>query len=152
MRADPDADLPPPRGCTNLRLRRLTRRVGRDYDECMRRAVDGLTATQFSLLSAVAHLAPVRQADLAHTLSLEPSTLTRNLRPLLAQGYLRAEPGDDQREHRLTLTDAGRAKRDEARQAWLQAQRGLQARLGEQRVARLHALLDECQALLDDSQ
>ena len=43
-------------------------------------------------------------------------------------------------------TEAGRAKRAEAQREWKQAQLALNARLGEARVAALHALLDECLA------
>ena len=57
-------------------------------------------------------------------------------------------PGADQRSRLVTLTVAGRAKRQEAQRAWKQAQLAFNQRLGMAQVARLHALIDECTALL----
>jgi len=47
------------------------------------------------------------------------------------------------------ITDAGQAKREEAKQRWKTAQNELNARVGLERVAALHALIDECLVLLD---
>ena len=77
-------------------------------------------------------------------MGLEPSTLTRNLQPLVAQGWVLIGPGSDARSRQVTLTDAGRAKRIEAQRAWKAAQLAFNDKLGAARVAQLHALLDEC--------
>ncbi|MEO7244255.1 MAG: MarR family winged helix-turn-helix transcriptional regulator [Rubrivivax sp.] len=136
-----------PRGCTNLKLRQLTRRVSRDYDALIG-AASGLKTTQYSLLGHLALLGPLRPADLAARLLLEPSTLTRNLQPLIAQGWVRVDPGPDRRSRLVALTDAGRAQHAGARSAWKQAQQALTTRLGAARIGQLHALLDECLAVL----
>jgi DNA-binding MarR family transcriptional regulator len=133
-----------PQGCTSLKLRQLTRRVGRHYDQ--RVAAAGLKTTQYSLLSHVLQLGPVRPSDLAARMTLEPSTLTRNLKPLVAQGWVELVAGSDGRSRLVRITDAGRAKRSEAQRAWKQAQQALNDRLGAARVARLHALIDQCLA------
>lgn len=138
-----------PRGCTNLKLRQLSRTVTRHYDAEV--AATGLKNTQYSLLSHVLHLGPLRPSDLARRMRLEPSTLTRNLQPLLQQGWLALGPGDDARSRLVQITEAGRAKRAEGQQAWKRAQLALNARLGERRVAALHALLDDCLMALDDA-
>jgi DNA-binding MarR family transcriptional regulator len=152
VRAAPAGALsaPAPRGCTSLKLRQLTRRVSRDYDALIG-AATGLKTTQYSLLGHLAALGPVRPADLAARLLLEPSTLTRNLQPLIAQGWVRNEPGADRRSRLIVLTDAGRAQHAAARHAWKAAQAALTVRLGPDRVAALHALLDECLAVLATS-
>lgn len=140
--ARPASPAAVPRGCTHLKLRQLVRRVGRHYDAAM--AAAGIKATQYSLLSHVVQLGPIRPGELAARLQLEASTLTRNLQPLVAQGWVELRPGEDARSRLVVATDAGRAKRAEAQRAWKQAQLALNAVLGEERVARLHALLDEC--------
>jgi len=136
-----------PRGCTNLKLRQLSRVVTRHYDAYV--APTGLRNTQYSLLSHVELLGPVRPVDLARRMRVDASTLTRNLQPLLAAGWVRLGPGVDQRSRLVEVTDAGRAKRAEGQRAWKQAQLALNDRLGPQRVAQLHAVLDECIARLD---
>ncbi|WP_428422573.1 MarR family winged helix-turn-helix transcriptional regulator [Methylibium sp.] len=138
-----------PRGCTNLKLRQLSRAVTRHYDAYV--APLGLKNTQYSLLSHVVKLGPIRPGDLARQMRLEASTLTRNLQPLVAQGWLTLGPGEDARSRLVEATEAGRAKRTEAQRAWKQAQLALNERLSAARVAALHSLIDDCLDLLDST-
>jgi DNA-binding MarR family transcriptional regulator len=139
-----------PQGCTNLKLRQLSRVVTRHYDAFV--AATGLKNTQYSLLSHVVLLGPIRPSDLAQRMRLDASTLTRNLQPLVAQGWLRLGPGEDARSRLVKATEEGRAKRAEGQRAWKQAQLALNARLGPERVAALHALLDECIERFEDEE
>ncbi|AKJ28158.1 MarR family winged helix-turn-helix transcriptional regulator [Caldimonas brevitalea] len=143
------AEVATPRGCTNLKLRQLTRAVGRHYDAAV--GATGLKGTQYSLLSHVVLQGPVKPSVLAAQLKLDPSSLTRNLQPLAARGWVTQGPGDDARSRLVRATEAGIAKRAEAQRAWKQAQLAINARLGPARVVQLHALLDECLALLDEA-
>ena len=136
-----------PQGCTSFKLRQLARRVGRHYDQHV--AAVGLKTTQYSLLSHIAQLGPLRPSDLAARMGLEPSTLTRNLAPLVAQGWVEVLAGADGRSRSVTLTAPGRLKRNEAQRAWKLAQLALNQRLGVERVSRLHELIDACLADLD---
>ncbi len=145
--SDAPADLP--RGCTNLQLRQLTRQVTQHYDARMSAA--GMKTTQYSLLSTVLKLGPARPADLAATLKMDPSTLTRNLRPLIAAGWVEMTMGDDDRSRAVSITAAGRAKRTEAQRHWKAAQESLNQALGVPRVVALHALIQESLALLAPS-
>ncbi|MEP6723325.1 MAG: MarR family winged helix-turn-helix transcriptional regulator [Variovorax sp.] len=133
--------LAKPQGCTNLRLRRLSRLVSRHYDAHV--AASGLKTTQYSLLSHVLHIGPLRPVDLARAMNVEASTLTRNLKPMVAAGWLTQGEGPDARSRLIAITDAGRAKRAEAQAHWRDAQLGLNDLLGVERVLALHALLDE---------
>jgi len=143
-------DLVKPKGCTNLKLRQLSRVVTRHYDSHV--APTGLRNTQYSLLSHVVLLGPLRMGELAARMELEPSTLTRNLQPLIAQGWVELQPGADSRSRLVVATASGQAKRAEGQQAWKRAQLSLNERLGPARVAALHALLDECRQLLSDAE
>jgi DNA-binding MarR family transcriptional regulator len=135
-----------PQGCTNLKLRQLMRRVARHYDAEVGKI--GLKITQYSLLSHATRLAPVRPSDLAREMKMEPSTLTRNLRPLIDAGWLTLGPGADGRSRLVSVTDAGRAKRQEAQRHWRIAQENINQILGPRRVMQLHSLVDECLQLL----
>lgn len=136
-----------PRGCTNLKLRQASRLVTRHYESFV--APTGLKITQYSLLSHVVKLGPLRAGALAAAMQLDASTLTRNLQPLLQQGLVQMHTGDDARSRMVEATDAGRALRTEAQKAWKRAQLALNERLGVERVAALHTLLDDCLPLLD---
>lgn len=139
-----------PRGCTNLKLRQLSRAVTRHYDAYVART--GLKNTQYSLLSHIVLLGPIQPVELARRMKLDASTLTRNLQPLLVQGWVEIGPGADARSRSISATAAGRAKRTEGQRAWKQAQLALNDRLGDARVARLHELLDACLADLEISE
>jgi DNA-binding MarR family transcriptional regulator len=138
-----------PRGCTHFQLRQLARRVGLIYDAEL--ATVGLKTTQFSLLSAVQRLAPVRPADLAAAMKMAASTLSRNLQPLLAAGWVTLQPGADGRSRVVGITPAGQALHGQARRCWRVAQDRLNRRLGEPRVAALHSLIQESLSLLAPS-
>jgi DNA-binding MarR family transcriptional regulator len=129
-----------PLGCSNAKLRQLTRRVSQHYDHEMGKI--GLKATQYSLLSQVLQRGPIRPGDLAKAMALDASTLTRNLKPLVAAGWLSVGAGADDRSHLVAITDAGREKRTEARRRWRAAQDTLNELLGVERVVALHELID----------
>jgi DNA-binding MarR family transcriptional regulator len=143
------APLAPPSGCTHFQLRQLVRRVGLLYDAEL--AAVGLKTTQYSLLSCVLKLGPLRPGELAAAMQMRPSTLTRNLQPLVAAGWLALAAGADGRSRTVSITAEGRALREQARRRWRQAQDRLNLSLGEQRVAALHALIQESLPLLADS-
>ena len=135
-----------PKECTHDKLRRLMRRLSVHYDARLRQV--GLKTTQFSLLARVGYLGPIRPADLAEAMGLDASTLTRNLKPLVQSGWAEVRSGADARSRLVSLTEPGRAKLREARLPWREAQSALAAQLGADRVAALHALIDESLALL----
>lgn len=124
----------------------MSRLVSRHYDSQM--APTGLTTAQYSLLSHVLHLGPLRPVDLAREMRLEASTLTRNLKPLLAAGYVVQTDGPDSRSRLIAITDGGRDKQLEAKKHWLAAQRGLNDILGVERVQALHGLIDDSLELM----
>lgn len=135
-----------PRGCTNLKLRRLSRAVSRWYDDDVRSL--GLKGSQYSLLSHVVKLAPIQPGALARAMGLDASTLTRNLRPLLDAGWVAMQPGPDARSRLVVATPEGVALREQAQRRWRASQERINLTLGPARVVALHALMDECTALL----
>lgn len=136
-----------PQGCTNLKLRQLSRIVTRHYDHFV--AAVGLKITQYSLLSYVVKLGPIRPVDLAKRMQMDASTLTRNLQPLSALGLLAVGAGSDARSRLVRATEAGVAKQAEAQRAWKAAQLALNEQLGLERVSALHELLDSCIEILE---
>lgn len=135
-----------PRGCTNFKLRQLMRRVSQHYDLEMARI--GLKTTQYSLLSHVLTLGPIRPGDLARAMTMDASTLTRNLKPLITAGWVTLTAGPDGRSRSVAITAAGRDKRAEAQRRWRVAQESINTLLGVERVVALHALVDESLGLL----
>jgi DNA-binding MarR family transcriptional regulator len=140
---------PSPKGCTNFKVRHLARLLSRQYDAEL--APTGLKITQYSLLKHVLDLGPLAPGELAQRMGMDPSTLTRNLKPLAASGWLAQTLGRDARSRLVAITPEGRAKLATAKGHWKAAQGAINARLGPQRVAALHELLDACSTLLQAS-
>ena len=137
----PTPPVPRAQGCTNLKLRQLMRRVAQHYDAEVGKT--GLKGTQYSLLSCVYKLGPLRPGDLARAMKVDASTLSRNLKPMVAAGWLSLDSGSDGRSRLVSITISGREKRTEAQRRWRVAQEGISQLLGEDRVRALHALIDE---------
>src|SRR5258705_4629997 len=94
-------------GCACLRLRKAARRVSQIYDRALEPY--GLTVTQYGLIGHIGVLDGIGIAALAAKMVMDPTTLTRNVKPLLQQGLLVLVPDPrDRRARRLHLTEAGR--------------------------------------------
>ena len=137
-------------GCTNFKLRQLMRQVAQHYD--LEMAGAGLKTTQYSLLSYVLKLGPLRPGELAKSMKMSASTLTRNLKPLVDAGWLELTAGSDARSRTVAITPVGRTKREEALGRWKVAQESLNQRLGAGRVIALHSLINESLELLSSAE
>ena len=115
--------------CLCNTLRRASRAVSRLYDEELRPS--GLRTTQYSLLRLLQRSGEVRQRDLGRLTLLDETTLTRNLRPLVENGWVALRPGADRRERLATLTPEGLAKVAEVLPAWERAQERMRSLLPE---------------------
>ena len=134
------------RGCTNFKLRQVSRRVSQRYDQELDKA--GIKTTQYSLLTHLVKLGPIRPGDLAQAMTMDASTLTRNVKPLVAAGWVELGAGPDGRSRLVGLTAAGHDKWTESRRHWRVAQASLNQLLGADRVQALHVLIDESLSLL----
>jgi DNA-binding MarR family transcriptional regulator len=133
--------LSPVQDCAYTKLRRLMRCVAQHFDSELAKA--GLKTTQLGLLSEILRLQPVRPGDLARAVGIDPSTLTRNLKPLMSAGWVELGAGPDARTRTIRITDSGRAKQAQAQRRLRMAQRSMDEKLGASRVTELKALMDE---------
>lgn len=138
-----------PKGCSSLKLRQLSRRVSQQFDELV--SPTGMKTTQYSLLSAIVRMGPVRPGQLAAAMEMDASTLTRNLQPLIAREWVVLNPGSDGRSRQVEATEAGVAQQALARKAWQRAQQTFNERVGVELVLRLHAVLDDCMTALREA-
>lgn len=126
--------------CSAYKTRQLARKVNAHYDAYM--AECGLKMTQFALLGFVGRFGPLKPSELAQHMELSTSTLSRNVQPLIAQGWLTMGEGVDARSRLLTLTPAGLQLCKRAYKRWIQAQAALSEAVGGQQLANLHVLID----------
>lgn len=118
------------RNCLMTRARQVSRVLTSIYDDTLRPF--GIVAPQFSLLVLIAEFGPISRSDLGRRNHHERSTLTRNLQPLIAQGWV-AEgiPASDGRSRPLSLTHEGKALLKDAASAWSAAQTHATRLLGD---------------------
>ncbi|HET6281980.1 MAG TPA: MarR family winged helix-turn-helix transcriptional regulator [Polyangia bacterium] len=126
-------------GCLCFAVRRAARAVTQRYDAHLRPS--GLRATQFTLLVVLKNGGPQPQSRIAELLGMERTTLTRNLRPLLARGYVTYEVGEeDRRVRQIAITPAGTQTIARALPHWRKAQREIEAQLAPAALTTLAAL------------
>lgn len=106
--------------CHCLAARRHARAITRLFEEMLR--PHRLRATQFSVLAALTLKGPTPVKELAETLGLERTTLTRIGAVLERHGWVSIVQSNDARERPFRLTGAGRRKLESAFPAWKEAQ------------------------------
>lgn len=127
--------------CSCLRLRKLARRVTQIYDRAL--APSGLSTNQFSLLAHVWYLENATVSQLGEQLVMDPSTVTRNLRPLVEKGWIEMQVSQtDRRQREVHLTDEGLRVLRSGVPYWQTAQEQLQEILGDDGTLSLHGTLD----------
>jgi DNA-binding MarR family transcriptional regulator len=141
----PDPSALPNFGCTCARLRKLSRRLTRIYDAHL--AAAGIKVTQYSLLANAAR-GERALSELAAELDMDRSTLSRNLAPLAAQGWVSVSVGADPRSRMIGVTAAGRRKLKAALPLWRKAQCETEALLGASNVGALHRRIERALAAL----
>jgi len=71
-------------------------------------------------------------SELARQVGLERSTLGRNIRVLERAGYVCLDNSVDERERVVVMTPSGKKALAKARPLWIQAQKEMQAQLGNE--------------------
>ena len=132
-------------GCTCARLRKLTRRLTRIYDAHL--AAEAIRVTQYSLLANAAR-GERTVTEFAAELEMDRSTLSRNLAPLIAQGWVSVSVGADSRSRSIGVTAAGRRKLKAALPLWRKAQCQVESILGKAGVGDLHRRIERALAEL----
>jgi DNA-binding MarR family transcriptional regulator len=135
--------------CPCLRVRQASRALTRLYDEELRPA--GIQMSQLSILVAVAMFGPegAGMAAIADVLSMDRTTLSRNLKVVERARLVRtARDPADGRARLVFLTKMGQRALEAAFPLWERAQQQAQEALGKPRVDALHAELGQAVARL----
>lgn len=130
--------------CACTQLRRVSRAVSAYYDGVLAEA--GLTVTQYALLVNIGRAGRTTRSELGVKLGMDRTTVTRNLKPLERDGYLKDLPGEDRRERMVELTAAGKRKMEMGYACWERAQAAYCDELGDAALADLRAALERAAA------
>ncbi len=126
------------------RTRYLSRVLTGIYDEEVRPF--GVQASQVTLLATIAAHGPVRRSDVGRWLHFDSSTLTRNLRVMLANGWLEeVADAKDGRGLPLQVTASGSELLQTLGPAWKQAQHRAVRLMGGDGQTSIMSLFDRVQ-------
>jgi DNA-binding MarR family transcriptional regulator len=131
--------------CLATRVRQLSRIITRVYDDALRPL--GITASQFTLLTQLAQQDGITAVEIGFTLDIEKSTLSRNLKRLLALGLIIMDPPAGRRGRGLHLTAHGQAVLKDAYPVWQSAQNRAIAVMGPESRSTLDGLLHHAEKL-----
>ena len=132
--------------CLATRVRQLSRIITRVYDDALRS--HGITASQFTLLTQLANQDGITAAEIGATLDIEKSTLSRNLKRLLALGLITMDPPAGRRGRGLHLTAKGQAVIKDAFPIWQGAQKRATMVMGNDSRATLDTLVGLAEKLI----
>jgi DNA-binding MarR family transcriptional regulator len=131
--------------CLATRVRQLSRIVTRVYDDALRPLA--ITASQFTLLTQLANQDGITAVEIGTELDIEKSTLSRNLKRLLALGHLTMDPPAGRRGRGLHLTPKGRDVILRAYPVWRDAQSRSVSHMGPESRTMLDGLLSQAERL-----
>jgi len=115
--------------CLCQASRRAARMMTRAFDRKLRPF--GIRATQFSALVNLRLRGALTIGELAESLGVERTTLTRNLELIQAKGWVKVQTGDkDARARVVSITPKGRVTLNGAVGAWREAQSAALAAVG----------------------
>ena len=114
--------------CFAVRLRKLSREISSIYDNCFKDF--GITIAQFNLLISIEAWGETSPSKLVKTLSLEKSTVSRNLAKMQDNGWIKSVPTADRRGQMISLTDQGSTFLLELSPHWEEAQLLAKKKLG----------------------
>lgn len=129
--------------CLCFRSRRLARVLTRHFDEALRPL--GIQATQLTLLASIAGPGPAGQSmpRLHNFLAMDPTTLSRNLKPLQSSGLVIVEKAEKDKRARIAkLTAEGERVLAQALPLWRKAQDELIEVLGPAQAEALRQQLE----------
>jgi DNA-binding MarR family transcriptional regulator len=125
--------------CLLSRARQLDRVLTGIYDAELRPF--GLKASQLNLLVLVAKAGPIRRIEIGNRLHIDPSTLTRNLKIMLTNGWIQEiEDGEDGRGLPVQITVQGRDLLNQIGPSWRKAQTRTEKFLGDDGATLLRKL------------
>ena len=130
--------------CVNQNLKKFSRTIALIYDRKL--SINNITINQFAILSYIAYYDNITLGSVAIKLSMDRSTLSKNLKPLFREKYIIVTGMDDKRKKNLSLTQKGLGVLEQSIISWKEAQNDIYRQYGKKEihnlVRMLHGLID----------
>jgi len=115
--------------CACFNVRKTSRMITQLFDHALKPS--GIKITQFTLLGVLANAGEMAINELANSLGMDRSTLTRGIVRLEAAGLVKSREGDDARQRFVKLTTKGIKKINDTIPYWKKAQDAMEKGLGK---------------------
>lgn len=117
--------------CLCATMRHANRLVSKVYEKEL--AAAGMTPSQFEVMTTLQAMPGVAQSDLAVKVGLDQTTLSRNVKLLVREGWVLCESSEtDRRQTLYRLSDSGESAWRAALPHWRRAQKHMQQMVGSQ--------------------
>ncbi len=132
--------------CCCFNMRKVMRAVTQYYDRYLESS--GIRSTQFTLLIALASTSAKTLTDIAESLVMDRTTLTRNLKPLANMELIMTVQTMDKRSKAYTLTEKGKALVQTCVPLWQEAQNSVIQGIGPEEYREIFVRLEKLLSML----
>jgi DNA-binding MarR family transcriptional regulator len=126
--------------CMCAGFRRTARALSQLYEKVLRPI--GLRGSQFTILQVLSRAGDVSQGQLGQILAMDSTTLTRTLKIMIRNRWVRERRGKDRRERRLSLSPRGKELLNRAIPEWEKVQLLLRKQVGDKKWQDLRRAAD----------
>jgi len=127
--------------CVCFNLRKSARAITQVYDNMFRPI--GLRVSQLAIINSVRIIGPLTVLELAEAIATDRTTVTRNIKPLARDGYIKVQTGVDRRSKEIVVTEKGKAIADKAMGIWKKYNDKIIKKMGKARIDKLCKDLSE---------
>ena len=124
--------------CVAFRVRALSRVITNIYDTALEK--HGVTMNQATMLIMLAYVGKAGPGRIGQVLIMEKSTVSRNLKLMKNQGWIRAAEGETARDQIVSVTEKGKKLLAAFHPDWEKAQKQAEELLGTKGITAVHAL------------
>ncbi len=115
--------------CIGSKLRKLSRIVDNEYRKNL--ASFNITESQLSMLMILSKLKSIEQGKIGNYLSLERSTISRNVKKLVKNGWVKRS---EAYQPKICLTSAGESLLKEVLPSWEKTMDNIKSRIGQRGI------------------
>lgn len=144
----PNFDRINPSECINAKLRRLHRLINTAYQAKINEF--GLRGSMLSILFIIGKKPGINQKNVANALVLDQSTMSRDLKKLVKQGWVEIRKGEDSRYSELFLTNDGYQLLEEITPIWEALHQKVEGILGSFNIQQIDTITIAIKKNLDD--
>ncbi|MFX4234310.1 MarR family winged helix-turn-helix transcriptional regulator [Aliarcobacter butzleri] len=129
--------------CTNMR--QISRKVTNIYDEFLKPS--NLNVTQYSLLSNLKRVQPIKMNDFSKVVKLDRTTLVRNLKPLINLSLIEIKSIDKSKAQLLELSQKGIELQNEGYKYWQKAQEYIEQTINHAELEIFYTIVKKIESL-----